>query len=95
MVYNNQHKEQKGNLTKEVNNTKLINSDLFDIKEKDRENISNNINSEFNIIVGDPNAYIEKKDVEVVAMYPKGNCFYRSISYFLFNNQKYYKEIKN
>ena len=43
MVYNNQHKEQKGNLTKEVNNTKLINSDLFDIKEKDRENISNNI----------------------------------------------------
>ena len=53
------------------------------------------VNSEFNNIVGDPNAYIEKKDVEIVAMYPEGNCFYRSISYFLFNNQKYYQEIKN
>ena len=56
--------------------------------------MNNNINSEFKNIVYDLNGIIDKKDVDIVKIIPDGNCLYRSISYFLFNNQEYYMNIK-
>ena len=57
--------------------------------------INNNINNEFKNIIYDPKGYLEKKDTDIVDVKSDGNCLYRCISYFLFNTQEYFKEIKN
>lgn len=44
--------------------------------------IDNNINREFKNNIYDANAHIEKKDVEIVEIFPDGSCLYRSIPFF-------------
>ena len=57
--------------------------------------ISENINSEFKNIAYDPNGIINKNDAEIVEIKQDGNCLYRAISYFLFNDQNYFQAIKD
>jgi len=85
---NNQENFEKK--LKDISSSQSFNENKFD----ENENITSNINSEFKNIVYDSKAFIEKSEADVVEITGDGNCLYRSISYFLFNTQEYYKEIK-
>ena len=91
--YKIQLKEENKNVLKQLEKKKIINlnkgenigntaKNINNTNKKGIENISTNINSEFKNIVFDVKAHIEKKDVEIVEIFPDGNCLYRSISFF-------------
>ena len=87
-------KSIQDNIIKDEKNMIILNLD-DENKREQSENIISNINSEFKNIVYDSNGFIEKDQADIVEILGDGNCLYRAISYFLFNTQAYYNEIKD
>ena len=83
-------------------NKKIINKDI--ISTNSESNVNNNknlynndekfINNNRFKIIAKSNGLIKKEDLQKISIEPDGNCFYRSVSYFLLGSQQYYNEIK-
>lgn len=83
------------NESKEIN---IINKDLKKEKNEESKVIKkikySNINNEFKERVKTKNN-IKKDEANIVSIIPDGNCFYRSISFFLLGSEEYYINIKS
>ena len=83
------------NDSKEIKN---INKDLNNDKNEESKVIKkikcSNLNNEFKERVK-TNNNIKKDEVNIVSITGDGNCFYRSISFFLLGSEEYYMNIKS